>query len=163
MHTHHPIEPHAAAGRVTRRPALVAACTLAFALALLVVACRDTARGSGGLENVHWRLAEAGGRAAIADSSAREAYIMFNPADSSAAGHSGCNRFGGRYVRTGDQLTITRVISTKMACLATGAMEQEAALFTALQATVSWKRGGDTLELLDANGAVVARFSAVAQ
>jgi putative lipoprotein len=133
-------------------------------LMALVGACHNTTREEGeDLENIHWRLVDIKGTPAIGDSNAREAFIFFNPEDSSAAGSSGCNSFGGTYQRSLDRLAISRVISTKMACIAEGVMEQESAFFNALGAVAAWRRSGERLELLDGAGSVVARFVAVAR
>jgi len=125
----------------------------------LLSACRNTTRGNGDqLENIHWRLVEVAGRAAITDSSAREAFIMFDSTKKSAGGLSGCNRFGGSYVREGEKLTITQIIATKMACLGEGVMEQEMAFFMALERTARWEVSGDKLKLYDSTGTTVAQF-----
>ena len=136
------------------------AVTAALGCALLLAACQNRARMNDEkmFAGTHWRLAEIGGRKAITDSSAREAFIEFDSAKGSIGGSSGCNRFGGAYMREGERLTITQIISTKMACLDNGVMEQEAALIAALYRTSHWKIAGDQLKLYDSTGAAVVQF-----
>lgn len=68
------------------------------------------------------------------------------------AGNGGCNGYGGSYQVDGNQITISDVISTMMACLANGVTEQEQAYFAALQSASSYTISGDTLTLEDADG-----------
>lgn len=128
--------------------------------ALLFTACQSSSRMNDEtmLTTAHWRLMEVAGRKAITDSSAREAFIEFDSAKGSVGGSSGCNRYGGTYIRNGEQLTITQIIATKMACLGEGVMEQEMMFFASLERTRRWNISGDRLRLYDSTGSTVALF-----
>jgi heat shock protein HslJ len=73
-------------------------------------------------------------------------------------GFGGCNNLTGSYEVKGDTMTISRVASTRMACLQ--GMEIEGALFKVIEQVRSWKIAGEHLELYDASGNVLARFEA---
>jgi heat shock protein HslJ len=82
-------------------------------------------------------------------------------ADGKLSGSAGCNRYHGSYQVDGESLTIGPVATTKMACPEPpGVMEQEAAFLILLENTAAYQIMGDTLILLDANGAPLAEFTA---
>jgi putative lipoprotein len=72
-------------------------------------------------------------------------------ADYRAGGHGGCNNYFTEASFAGQPLSFGPVVGTKMAC-ASNVMEQEAALFAALQATVGYRQTADALQLLDPEG-----------
>jgi len=81
-------------------------------------------------------------------------------ADGKLSGSAGCNRYQGSYQVDGYTLTIGPVASTKMACPEPpGVMEQEAAFLVILEKTAAYQIKGDTLILLDGNGAPLAEFT----
>ena len=71
------------------------------------------------------------------------------------AGFDGCNRLVGAYEVSGEQLKFSRTAATLMAC---PNANPEAALGTALDATVRFRIEGAHLELFDAAGVLQARF-----
>ncbi len=82
-------------------------------------------------------------------------------ADGAVAGSTGCNRFTGTWQADADRLTITPGATTLRGCpgeLGT----QEAGVLAALGATHAYRGGGQTLELLDSQGAAVARYRTAA-
>jgi heat shock protein HslJ len=81
--------------------------------------------------------------------------------DGTIAGSTGCNRFTGGWDAEADRLTIAPGPMTLRACpgeLAT----QEAAVLTALGATAAYRSDGQTLALLDADGAALAQYRSAA-
>jgi heat shock protein HslJ len=52
--------------------------------------------------------------------------------DSQAVGYGGCNSFGAQYEVRGGALSFTELITTEIACLQEGVMEQEQAYYDAL-------------------------------
>lgn len=68
-----------------------------------------------------WRLEAIDGAAV----SAEKAFVRFDDAKKSAGGNGGCNSFGGSFERSGNQLKISQVFSTKMFCEATQAIEDK--------------------------------------
>jgi putative lipoprotein len=67
-------------------------------------------------------------------------------------GRGGCNRYFGRLGLSQSTLSISGMGDTKMMCSPTMIMEQEQRFLEALQASVAWRREGETLVLLDLAG-----------
>ena len=65
----------------------------------------------------------------------------------------------GTYRLQDDRLSFDRLATTRMAC--PRGMETERAFLAALAESRTWKLVGEILELLDAEGHLVARFAAV--
>ncbi|WP_082773860.1 META domain-containing protein [Hymenobacter sp. PAMC 26628] len=87
-----------------------------------------------------------------------EPYLLLR-ADSAAEGNGACNRFRGPYTAPGPgQLTFGPLLSTRMAC---PALPTETAFLKALAQTRTYQISGDTLRLLGANQASLARLEAV--
>ncbi|HEY0605687.1 MAG TPA: META domain-containing protein [Herpetosiphonaceae bacterium] len=81
--------------------------------------------------------------------------VTLRLANGVARGTAGCNRYSGSYTTEGDKITISQLISTKMACTATGVMEQETRFLDALATSQSWTIDGETLTLKNPGGALV--------
>ena len=76
------------------------------------------------------------------------------------SGNAGCNSFGGGYSVAGSVMTVTQVISTKMACMGAG-MDQEDAFFKILATpmTIAWKDDGSVILSDDAGSVTLAPAS----
>lgn len=122
-------------------------------LALTLAACSTGAGPAFSLDGTTWSLASLNGQPVVDGS---QASLEFT--DGQASGNGSCNGFGGEYVQDGDSLTFGPIVSTLMACLEPGIMEQESAYFTALTATASFRVDEQTLSLFDADGSVLAVF-----
>jgi len=72
--------------------------------------------------------------------------------DNQASGSGGCNNYRGSYTLNGESLTFSPVLSTRMACVEEGVMEQESAYFLALQASVSYRLTADELIISNSDG-----------
>lgn len=71
-------------------------------------------------------------------------------------GSGGCNRFSGTWEGDGQALSVGPLAATKMAC--PGMMEMERGFFAVLAETARYRMDDGMLELLDAQGAVMARL-----
>jgi copper homeostasis protein (lipoprotein) len=111
------------------------------------------------LENTDWRLLELGGRPAGVAENTTKPYLQLDPAQKQARGSTGCNRFFGPYVLSGDSLRFGPLASTRRACLDQEMNRQERAFLEALSATRRWQVTEDTLVLTGEAGPV-ARFAA---
>jgi heat shock protein HslJ len=67
--------------------------------------------------------------------------------EASWGGSGGCNRYSGSATVNGDELTMSEVAVTGMACMEDGVMEAEAAYLAALTTVDRWSVDGDTLTL----------------
>ena len=138
-------------------------------LAVAVIACgrrptSDTATESPSmtattaqLQATYWKLTALGNTPVNVAESAREPHIILQ-ADSKMNGSGGCNRMFGSYTVSGDALSFSGVGATKMACQ--DGMDVETAFLPSLQRVAKYRITGQHLELLDASGALVARFDA---
>ena len=94
------------------------------------------------LERTEWTLVELDG----APVHSPAPHIVFDPAESRVHGSGGCNRFAGSYERDGEGLRFSPLASTRIAC-GEEVMQQEAAFFRALAATVRFELDSGSLVL----------------
>lgn len=69
-------------------------------------------------------------------------------------GSAGCNSFGGAYTLEDGTLTVTQVISTKMACIGPG-MEVESKFFRIIAGASLMPQGKDALKLSATSGEAI--------
>ena len=74
-------------------------------------------------------------------------YLEFDDQQRRASGDGGCNRFSGGFELSGSSLRLTRLISTKRACLAAEANRLETSFLQALDQTTRFEVRGNTLRL----------------
>ncbi|HOC41567.1 MAG TPA: META domain-containing protein [Thermoanaerobaculales bacterium] len=102
-----------------------------------------------------WKLTRLGETAVVVARPERRPNLTLG-ADGRVTGFDGCNRLAGSYQAGGRSIAFGQLASTKMACL--DGMELEAAFATALADARSYRILGQRLDLLDADGELVARF-----
>jgi copper homeostasis protein (lipoprotein) len=112
------------------------------------------------LRGTYWKLVRLGDEPVAAAAQQREAHLVFAADVLRVAGSGGCNRLTGSFELDGDRLRFGRMASTRMSC--PDGMDQEQRFLEALQQAARCRIRGSRLELLDANGAVRARFEAAA-
>jgi heat shock protein HslJ len=81
--------------------------------------------------------------------------------DGTISGSAGCNSYFGPYTAEAGAIEIGPLASTRMACAEDGVMEQEAAFLAALETASTYKITGNSMEMRDEGGALVAMFSLV--
>ena len=111
------------------------------------------------IENTHWKLTVLGAAPVSADSEQREAFFILDPEQHRVSGSGGCNRLMGSYELSGDQLKFGQMAGTMMMC--PQGMDIEQAFLKSLGQVSKWKITGQSLELFDADGKVLAQFTAV--
>ena len=79
--------------------------------------------------------------------------------DGTLTGNDGCNNYNGTYTTDGDKITIGPVATTRMAC-EQAVMDQETAYLNALAKAATYTLGKDSLELRDADGALLVDYIA---
>jgi heat shock protein HslJ/uncharacterized lipoprotein YbaY len=110
------------------------------------------------LENTHWDLTALGDASIAANSPQTEAFFVLDPEQRRVSGSGGCNRLTGSYEINGDQLKFGQMAGTMMMC--PRGMDTEQAFLKSLELVNKWKITGQSLELLDAVGKVLAQFKA---
>lgn len=113
------------------------------------------------LIGVHWQLRELDGKQLATPKGQRPAFVLTSDGDR-ITGSGGCNRLMGAYQTDGSTLRFKGVATTMMAC-ADPVMSQERKFLAALNSTASYRISGKILELLNAQGEVVARLHAVTE
>lgn len=110
------------------------------------------------LVNSYWAVVEMDGKKFVMhENMAREPHMVLRIDDHRLSGFSGCNTIMGRYALDGETLTFPDGIAmTRMACPV--GMETERAFSDVLQRTTTWSIKGETLSLLDEDGAVIGVF-----
>ena len=71
------------------------------------------------------------------------------------SGSTGCNRFSGQWSQAGDTVTLSRLVTTRMAC---PDMDLERRFTDALVQVARWRVIDGRLELLDAGGTPLMRL-----
>ncbi|NQZ47863.1 MAG: META domain-containing protein [Erythrobacter sp.] len=119
------------------------------------------------LTNTYWRIDHLAGQDVRASDNRREPHIVLHSEDANRpdganrlAATVGCNRISAGFTHDADTLSFGPIASTKRACLPPFD-RLEADLMAALERTASYAIAGDTLRLIDADGADLARLEAV--
>ena len=120
--------------------------------------CAAEAQAKATLLNTYWRPVELGGQPVTLRAGTREPHLILDLKDNRVRGFSGCNGFGGSYTLNGEKLGFKGIVSTMMACLPSGDLEQR--FFAAIKNTGSHVIRGETLELRSADGTLLGRFEA---
>ena len=119
-----------------------------FLMTIFLAACAGT--NSVSLKDTSWALVSYG---AIDNPSPAlpdvETVITFI-SDGNLNGNVGCNSFFGAYKLSGDALEVGPLAATEMYCENT--MEQEMAVLTIFNGTLSFEQNGDTLSFFSADG-----------
>ncbi len=119
-----------------------------FLMTIFLVACAGANTAS--LKNTSWELVSYGAKDNPTSALAGvETAITFD-GDGNLNGNVGCNRFFGPYKLSGDALEVGPVGATEMYCEET--WEQEMAVLTILNGTLSFDHAGDTLNIFSADG-----------
>lgn len=112
------------------------------------------------LRGTYWKLVRLGEMPVQMAEKQREPHLIFANFEPRISGSGGCNRVTGSFELDGDKLRLRRMAGTMMACLA--GMEQEQRFLQSIGKVERYRISGSHLEMLDAGGAVIARFEAVA-
>lgn len=131
---------------------------------VIVMALQAEAPTHTPLMGTHWALVELAGRAIAKTPTGREPYLMLLEEESRAVATGGCNQMSGTFRTSSDvngaTLSFSQMTATEKAC--PDGMDRDAALGKALQTTAGYRIDGSRFEIMDASGAVLARFEAAA-
>jgi heat shock protein HslJ len=129
--------------------------TIAVLLAaLLLSACTGSLAPGFTLEGSAWILTHIQGNPILPGTTPT---LSFDSGQ--VSGNGSCNSFGGEYKQSGRQLTIGTLMSTMMACMPAGLMDQEQAYLAALQAAAGFTVEAGRLKISDSTGTVILVFS----
>lgn len=125
-----------------------------------VPALQNSMNSQDSLQEKYWKLIELNGQPVTADQNhRREPHIIFKNADNRIIGSGGCNNLMGTYeLKRNNQIDISKISSTKMACRH---MDTETQLFSVLEMADNYYVRNDTLQLNKARMAPLARLVAV--
>lgn len=128
-----------------------------FPIGVLTLALASCAGAPGGGEEIdiigRWRVEDVDHGGVIDNAMVS---VEFS-ADGRVFGRGGCNRYGGGYSRENDTLTVSEVVSTKMAC-APALMDLEQKFFNRLSGELAVSMNGDgALVLGDDDGRILLR------
>ncbi|MFZ0789060.1 MAG: META domain-containing protein [Chromatiaceae bacterium] len=119
------------------------------------------ARLPAAFEGVPWQLVAYGSGDALTEVKEGRGPAIFHFDGGTMAGSAGCNRLMGTYTLEAERLGFDpRVSSTMMAC-PEPLMAQDQAVSTALAGVASYRHDAKQLELLNANGQPLLRFTAL--
>ncbi len=108
------------------------------------------------LRNTSWVVAEINGEPTIPDF---QPTIAFGADE--VSGNGGCNGFGGTYTLNGTAISFGDLFQTQMLCTDNGRDQQELGFHAALGTVASVRFAGETVELLDGDGAVALLLAPV--
>lgn len=111
------------------------------------------------MRGTYWKLVRLSETPVQTTEKQPEPHLIFASDAQRVSGSGGCNRVTGGFEFDGDKLRLGRMAGTMMACL-TG-MEQEQRFLQSMEKVERHRIIGSHLEMLDAVGAVMARFEAV--
>ena len=107
------------------------------------------ASGTASFSGTQWKLTLIEGQPVV-DS---KAFIKFDEQNKRAGGNGGCNSFGGTLTKNGNQIKISQIISTKMACQNGSDVENE--FFRNLDRADRFEISGDQLRLMAGNQTIL--------
>lgn len=98
------------------------------------------------IKDAYWMLLSLEGQDIPAPQDTRMAYIRFQEGENDVFGFTGCNKFSGHYVLTGDSLQLLDLEAARMGC---ENREVESKLLNVLRRVDSYRLSGSLLTLYD--------------
>jgi putative lipoprotein len=112
------------------------------------------------LRNTYWKLVQMEDNPVTVNNGERELHmVLTGNNENTVRGYSGCNRFHGRYNINDDQLAFEQMASTRRMCIRY--MELETKFLDLLRRSSRYLITGDFLDIFDADGKILLRFTAV--
>jgi heat shock protein HslJ len=97
------------------------------------------------------------GKSAVSSTAATETVTAAFGTDGTISGFGGCNQYNGTFTESGNDLTISGLSSTKVACEG-DANTVETAYLAALPKVATWEIAGDVLTLRDSSGSTQVTY-----
>ncbi|MFG6685454.1 META domain-containing protein [Mariniflexile sp. HNIBRBA6329] len=133
-----------------------------FAILMLFTSCHTSKTATAtaskeitSIENIRWKLVTLMGK----DVSDKNAFITFSRDDDKVFGNGSCNNFNGTYqIKEGNQITLSKIAATLMACID---MDVETQFIEVLEKADNYSLNRGTMTLNKARMAPLAIFEAV--
>ena len=110
------------------------------------------------LTGIEWRLISLGPAGSETTAVAGTTVTLRFGEDNRASGSTGCNSFSGAYQVRGDNISFSRLVSTRRACLDQNANEQEQRFLSTLGAANRFRLSKGRLTILSDRGRSVLNF-----
>jgi len=110
------------------------------------------------LTGIDWRLVSLGPAGSETTVVAGTTVTLRFAEDNRASGSTGCNNYGGTYQVRGDNISFSRLVSTRRACLDQNANEQEQRFLSTLGAANRFRLSARRLTILSERGRSVLNF-----
>ncbi len=129
-----------------------------LSLAVMVQAQAGMSTDQRVLTGSEWRLVSFGPAGAETGVIAGTTVTLRFGEDGRASGSTGCNSYGGTYQVRGDNISFSRIVSTRRACLDQNANEQEHRFLSAIETATRFRLSSDRLTILSDRGRNVLNF-----
>ena len=110
------------------------------------------------LTGIDWRLISLGPAGSEANIVAGTTVTLKFGEDGRASGSTGCNSYSGTYQVRGDNISFSRLVSTRRACLDQNANQQEQRFLSTLEAANRFRLSSNRLTILSDRGRNVLNF-----
>ena len=127
---------------------MAAAAFRAAGLALMCAACTSIAADTRTFDGTRWHVTAIDGKATPV---AGDYHIEFE--SDGIGGRFGCNSWGGRYIVSGQTMTVSQIMSTMMAC-PEPAMSFESQGLAVLREPMRWSLAGTKLTVSNGAGSI---------
>lgn len=139
---------------------LVAVILVLVSMSILVQAqaSRSLSTDQRALTGFDWQLVSLGPVGAETGLVAGTTVTMKLGEDERVSGSTGCNSYGGTYQVRGDNISFSRIVSTRRACLDQNANEQEHRFLSVLETANRFRLSSNRLTILSDRGRSVLNF-----
>ncbi|HSL56119.1 MAG TPA: META domain-containing protein [Pyrinomonadaceae bacterium] len=127
--------------------------------AAVAIFCLATlAQAQSGLTGIDWRLVSLGPAGAETDVIAGTTVTLKLAEDERVSGSTGCNNYGGTYQVRDNNISFSRIVSTRRACLDQNANEQEHRFLSTLETANRFRLSSNRLTILSDRGRSALNF-----
>lgn len=130
--------------------------SMLLAVLLVITSCATGKKANGTaqpLANTKWVLTGFTDNGKENKVSNSRAFIKFDDSKKSVGGNGSCNSFGGSYTLDGNNLSVSKVFSTKMFCQ--DVQKTEDSFLRLLETASRYEIKGDHLTIYNAQGAIL--------
>ena len=128
-------------------PVLVVLFVLCVALVAQAQPGRELSTDQRVLTGIEWQLVSLGPAGSETDVMQGTTVTLRFGEDGRASGSTGCNNYGGSYEVHGDNISFSRIVSTRRACLDQNANQQEHRFLTALESASRFRLSSNRLTI----------------